>query len=93
MDTIKIDKSIKKLNDHKDEWAALPISKKIELLRKVLANLGEHAQAWVDISIRNKQIEAESPWVGEEWTTGIWALAAGLNGYIETLGALAEDRL
>ncbi len=93
MDTIKIDKSIGKLNDHKDEWAALPVPKKIELLRQVLTNLGEHAQAWVDISIRNKQIEAESPLVGEEWSAGIWALAAGLNGYIETLGALAENQL
>jgi len=92
MDTIKIDKSIGKLNDHKDEWAVLPIPQKIELLRQVLANLGEHAQAWVDISIRNKHIEAESPWVGEEWTAGIWALAAGLNGYIETLRGLANER-
>ena len=93
MDTVKMDESIKKLNEHKDAWAALPIPQKIELLKQVLDNLGEHAQAWVNISIRNKHIEAESPWVGEEWTTGIWALAAGLNGYIETLGGLAKDRL
>ena len=93
MDTIKIDKSIGKLSEHKDEWATLPIPQKIELLRRVLCNLREHAQAWVDISIRNKQIESESPWTGEEWSAGIWALAAGLNGYIETLGGLANERL
>ena len=69
---------------------ALPIPKKIELLKQVLKNLGDNTESWVDISIHNKHIESESPWVGEEWTAGIWALAAGLNGYIETLGRLVN---
>ncbi|MBN1290945.1 MAG: aldehyde dehydrogenase [Candidatus Latescibacteria bacterium] len=90
MDTIKIDESIKKLSTHKDKWAALPITEKIELLKQVLKNLGDNTKSWVDISICNKHIESDSPWVGEEWTAGIWALAAGLNGYIETLSGLVN---
>ncbi len=40
-----------------------------------------------------KLIDPASPWVGEEWVTGPWALAAGINGYLETLEAVAAGRL
>lgn len=93
MDTTPIDESIKILVEHKDEWVKLPITEKIDLLGLVLANLKEHAQEWIDVSIPEKQIEAKSPWVGEEWASGIWALAAGLRGYQESLTALAKGQL
>ena len=93
METTNMDESIVKLNEHKDEWAQLPIQQKTLLFRQVLKNMEEHAQAWVDIANRNKGIEADSPWSGEEWFGGISALASELYGYIETLEGLSEDRL
>ncbi len=93
METATTDKSIVKLNEHKDEWAQLPIPQKVILFHQVLKNMKEHAQAWVDIANRHKQIEADSPWSGEEWFGGISALAAEIHGYIETLDGLAEGRM
>jgi aldehyde dehydrogenase (NAD(P)+) len=93
MDTEKLDRSVELLQEHKDEWARLPIPKKIELLLQVRSRLGERAEKWVETSAKSKSMDPHSPWVGEEWTTGPWAIAEGINGYLDTLQALAAGRL
>ena len=93
MEHIQIDKSIEFLNQKKEEWARLPITEKITIIDQILVNLKKHAQEWVDVAIPHKQIDEKSPLVGEEWAAGIWALAAGLQGYKETLTALSKDKL
>lgn len=84
-----LDNAIRVLGQHKDEWAALPLGRKSALLLQARANLGAEAEAWVGAAVRGKQLDERSPWVGEEWITGPWALASGINGYIDTLRALA----
>ena len=93
MDRHKLDQSIQELQDHKDAWARLPIPRKMDLLLQTRKRLGERGDAWVEASVRGKQMAPRSPWVGEEWTTGPWVVAAGINGYLETLGALSEGHL
>jgi aldehyde dehydrogenase (NAD(P)+) len=87
-----LDDAIRTLRDHRDEWATLPVRRKMDLLTQARAALGIHAQSWVNASVEGKQLDAQSPWVGEEWVTGPWALAAGMNGYLESLRSLAEGR-
>jgi len=93
MDTLRLDQAIQALQDHKDEWARLPLAGKQDLLLKARQRLGALSEAWVAASVRAKQIDPASPWVGEEWVTGPWALAAGINGYLETLQALSAGHL
>ncbi len=89
MDTIELDQSIKVLQDHKNEWACLPIPEKLVLLEKVRQRLAEKSEAWVEASVRGKQMKLHAPEEGEEWTGGPWTLAVGINGYMDTLRALA----
>ena len=85
----ELDLCLLELAAHADEWARLPVTRKIELLLASRANLARCAQHWVEASVAGKRIDPDSPWVGEEWVTGPWALAGGINGYLETLRAIA----
>ncbi len=71
----------------------LPLPRKMDLLLITRKRLGELGEAWVEASVRGKQIDPGSPLVGEEWTTGPWALAAAINGYLESLRALAQGHM
>jgi aldehyde dehydrogenase (NAD(P)+) len=87
-----LDAALAVLQAHKNEWARLSIHRKIALLIEVRANLRTVSQRWVDASVEAKQIDPASPWVGEEWVTGPWAFAAGIDGYLATLTELARGR-
>jgi aldehyde dehydrogenase (NAD(P)+) len=88
-----LDAALRRLQAGKDVWSSLPIQEKIHLLLAARANLRRVARHWVDLSAAARQLDPTSPWVGEQWVLGPWALAAGMNGYLDTLSALAEDRL
>ncbi len=93
MDTVKLDQYIEVLQDHKDEWACLSIPEKLALLDTIRQRLAARSEAWVAASVRGKQMQAGSPEEGEEWTSGPWTLAVGINGYMDTLRALSRGRL
>lgn len=93
MDSSKLNHSIQVLQDHKNAWATLPIAQKIDLLVRTRKRLSEMGEAWVEASVRGKQMNPNSPEVGEEWTDGPWTLAAGINGYLDTLRALSKGYL
>lgn len=88
MNKSEIDRSILGLNEHKEEWARLPIGEKVAHLRQIREKVGEVAQAWVWAAAQAKGIGLESPLVGEEWMAGPWALLYGVNRLIETLQAI-----
>lgn len=91
--TDQIDQAIATLGTKKDEWATLPVSRKVEMLSATRACLKQQAQAWVDAAVQGKRIDPQSPWVGEEWVSGPWAVAAGINSYMETLAELAQGKI
>jgi aldehyde dehydrogenase (NAD(P)+) len=93
MDTVKLDQSIQVLQDHKNEWARLPITEKLALLDSLRQRLADKSQAWVEASIKGKQMKLHSPEEGEEWTGGPWTMAVGINGYMDTLRALAAGQI
>jgi aldehyde dehydrogenase (NAD(P)+) len=93
VDRTSLDGAIGELRAHADEWATLAIDRKRAMLRTTRRNLGRCSRRWVDASVAAKRIDPRSPWVGEEWVTGPWALAAAINGYLATLSALAAGRL
>ncbi len=93
MDVLGLNQYVRALQEHKDEWAVLPIREKIDLLLQTRERLRQRADAWVQASARGKQIDPRSPWVGEEWISGPWALGATINGLVATLRALSRGQL
>lgn len=93
MDTRQLDHALEKLSASKDRWARLPAGDKLELLRQMRTRLADVSQTWVDLAVQHKGIDPGSPWVGEEWVMGPWALADMLGGLIDTLGVLAAGRI
>jgi aldehyde dehydrogenase (NAD(P)+) len=92
MDRAELDRAIDELHQHKDGWAGLPVREKMGLLVQLRERLAEAADRWVEVSVEAKQIDPDSPWVGEEWVSGPWALATSVNALLKSLGALAEGR-
>jgi aldehyde dehydrogenase (NAD(P)+) len=87
-DKPQLDDYIATLNRKKTEWARLPIRQKHDLLRDCLKRLNKQAQAFVDASVRGKRLLPQSPWVGEEWVSGPWAIATALRELMGTLDTL-----
>ncbi|EFO80234.1 aldehyde dehydrogenase [Oscillochloris trichoides DG-6] len=92
-DTVALDRALRTLQQQKQIWEVLAVDKKIEMLLETRYLLGHYAAEWVRRSIEAKGLDPSSPWIGEEWVTGPWAIAEVINGYIETLKAIAEGRL
>ena len=88
-DHATMDQAIARLNAQKQAWADLPIPKKIELLRQVGEATGKVAPRWVAAAAEAKGIPADSPLVGEEWTSGPWALLYDIHRTIEVLSDIA----
>ena len=88
-----LDAALDVLRGGKERWALLAVRDKMGLLLAVRSNLKRVAPKWIELSVQAKQLDPASPWVGEEWVTGPWALAAGINGYLHTLDLLARGRV
>ena len=90
LNTEQIDASLEDLQAHKNEWATLPLAQKIALLVQLRDRLSTHAARWVTVSAAGKKLPADSPLVGEEWSSGPWALAESINALIDTLAKLSN---
>jgi aldehyde dehydrogenase (NAD(P)+) len=92
MNQSEIDQSVVTLVQHKDEWATLPIGRKLSHLEEMRGKTGKVAERWVDAAAKAKRIPGESPLSGEEWMSGPWALLRGLNQLTRTLSALEKGQ-
>ncbi len=88
-----LDRQIETLNNHKEAWATLPIPQKMAMLVNCRDRLGKAAERWVAVSVKGKQLSADSAWVGEEWSSGPWATIEGINGLLETLKAVHSETM
>lgn len=85
MDTRLIDAALETLAENRTRWARLPIATKIHVLDGIRSRVGIVARAWVAAATEAKQIPTDSQLVGEEWTSGPYALAAGAAAIADTL--------
>ena len=90
MDTSQIDLALATLSANKTRWARLPIATKIHILDGIRRRVGTVSHAWVAAAASAKQIPLDSQLVGEEWTSGPYALAVGAATIAETLGRIAD---
>ena len=85
MDTTSIDTALEALDANKIRWARMPIATKIHLLEGIRKRVGAVAHAWVEAAAAAKRIPPDSQLVGEEWTSGPYAVAAGAAAVADTL--------
>ncbi|MBM1691153.1 aldehyde dehydrogenase family protein [Sulfitobacter geojensis] len=82
------DAALNALDAAKDTWAQTDNAERIALLNQVKDNLKSVAKGWAETAARKKQIPEGSPLIGEEWTSGPYALMSGCNGFIQTLSGM-----
>lgn len=80
-DRAALDEALAVLRSRATEWARLPIPRKIEMLEGLKPRVAAVAQRWADVASAAKGLAADSPWRGEEWVTGPWAVV----NYVEPL--------
>lgn len=66
----KLDDALAILDDHKQEWAALDIGERIELLEQMREGVVEVAEDWVRASVEAKGMTFGTAEEGEEWMEG-----------------------
>jgi aldehyde dehydrogenase (NAD(P)+) len=87
-----LDTTVAALRANALSWVRRPVPQKVDWLLDGRARLGRVAERWVRESAAAKGLDPASPWVGEEWMSGPWALAAGITGLVDTLRAVAGGR-
>lgn len=88
MNSQQLDQAITQLQSRKEQWATLPIAKKLAYLRELVPRADKIAAGWVAAATDAKGIPSDSPWVGEEWLSGPYAVLYGINCLVESLEAL-----
>jgi len=73
-------------------WARTSLARRRDLLVELQARVAEHAEEWVAVATRIKQLPVDSSLVGEEWVSGPWAVLGYVDALARTLDALDEGR-
>jgi hypothetical protein len=87
-DVRDLDDSVETLRGHKDEWATLPVDRRIALLRQCLEGAARTAADVVAAGCEAKGIDRREAVSGEEWMSGPIAVIRQLRLFIETLSAI-----
>ncbi|MEU7905008.1 aldehyde dehydrogenase family protein [Actinoplanes sp. NPDC049118] len=90
--TARLDQMIAELSDGERGWARETLASRRALLMEVHANVAAHAEEWVRVAGEIKQLPAGSPLLGEEWTSGPWAVLGYTPALAETLTRLEQGR-
>jgi len=72
-------------------WARTSPARRRELLTEFTALVDRHADEWVEVASRIKQLPEGSPLLGEEWTSGPWAVLAYVGALTATLQRMEQD--
>ncbi|WP_370185235.1 aldehyde dehydrogenase family protein [Rhodococcus wratislaviensis] len=88
--TAPLDTLVEQLQHGEKVWATLSPRDRIDLLGALTDAVHRHAQEWIDVACRIKQLPSHSPLVGEEWLSGPYALLGGVAALSASLTALEE---
>jgi acyl-CoA reductase-like NAD-dependent aldehyde dehydrogenase len=86
----RIDEALAILEDNKQDWIALDIEERIDLLEKLRAGVVEVAESWVAASVQGKHMTAGTAEEGEEWITGPGAVLRNITLLISSLGDIRD---
>ncbi|WP_316525488.1 aldehyde dehydrogenase family protein [Kitasatospora brasiliensis] len=91
-DAARIDRALADLAEGESTWAALGLAERRELLERVHAATAAGAEAWVAAAAGYKQLPSDSPLLGEEWTSGPYAVLTGTSALAASIRALERGR-
>jgi acyl-CoA reductase-like NAD-dependent aldehyde dehydrogenase len=86
------DQVARRLTEGETAWARTSLTTRRELLTEFAALVDRHSDEWVEVAAQIKQLPAGSPLLGEEWTSGPWAVLAYVGALTATLQRMEEDR-
>lgn len=88
----RLDSVVADLAKGEQKWASTTLKQRVELLRRTRATVADQAEAWVETACRIKLLDPDSPYAGEEWTAGPFAILWGLDALAGTLEKVARGR-
>jgi len=71
-------------------WPNVPVAERVALLRATRKTVAAAADEWVAVAARAKSLAQTSPYLGEEWVSGPYALLSACDDLIATLQAPAR---
>lgn len=83
--TIKMEQAIAELRANKSRWLELPLARKIDYARSLLAGTVRTAPGQVQAACEAKGVDFDSPSAGEDWIGGPYVVARTLRLLIDTL--------
>ncbi|WP_418003162.1 aldehyde dehydrogenase family protein [Mycobacterium sp. PDNC021] len=90
--TALVDQALDELAEGEKAWAATPLARRREILDDVQQLAVQHGAEWVEAAVRIKQLNPDSPLVGEEWISGPYPLAAGAAALSASLAKLEAGK-
>jgi acyl-CoA reductase-like NAD-dependent aldehyde dehydrogenase len=87
----EIDAAVGTVKEKAKEFARLPVSDKIRLLRACMPGVQAVAEAWVRSACKAKGLDPALPVSGEEWLGGPMTTMRNLRLLVESLEAIAES--
>lgn len=91
-ETAALDGDLDSLARGARDWARTSNAERIAVLTEIKDRLMDVAQGWAETAARHKLIPSGSPLVGEEWTSGPYAVMSACNGLIRTLAGMEGKR-
>ncbi|MBN9634817.1 MAG: aldehyde dehydrogenase [Actinobacteria bacterium] len=86
--TALVDQALGDLAEGEKAWAATPLARRRQILDDVQQLAVRHGAEWVEAAVGIKQLNPQSPLVGEEWISGPYPLAAGAAALSASLAKL-----
>lgn len=90
--TTAVDSALAALREGEIAWGRTSLAQRRELLEQIHANTAAHAEQWVEVAASIKRLPADSPLLGEEWSSGPYSLLTGVAALIESVSALEQGR-
>lgn len=87
-----LDAAIAKVQAGEQRWAGLGIPERVALLGRVHAAVASQAEQWVAAAVVAKNLDPDSPLVGEEWLSGPYCTMSGLLVLQHSLTAVADGK-
>ncbi|WP_067702575.1 aldehyde dehydrogenase family protein [Nocardia jejuensis] len=89
---ILVDTALAELVEGEKAWGATTLAQRAALLDRIRVLASGHGAQWVAAAARYKQLDPDSPLLGEEWMSGPYAMATGAGAMARSLADLAAHR-
>ena len=90
--TRQLDSTIARLAGSENSFGALSVADRARLVDRLHASVSAASAEWVRAASRIKKLEPDSPYVGEEWISGPYAVLASLAVLHSALTAIAAGK-